>query len=279
MEGDRFHLQRVRENRAAEPEPAAKEPGQDLPGQRRRVVRVQGRVDDVRGHEGGDPRADRPFERVDVAGVKRPPGAAHDGQDLVGIRFRVAVAGEMLPDGKDVAGKRAPHEGDPDARDLLRIPGERPVPDHRVDGIAVYVEHGREVDVDADRRQFPGKGGARRRRRLFGAAAEDGIAPRRGELRERRVLEPRDPAPLLVDGDQRRRASSPGRRADLAAQFLDLPGVFQVAGEEDDAGRRAVAQPGGQRGSHRLPLEPHHQERGRGISDAQPGHPTSRLPW
>ena len=276
VKGDRFHLQGVRKNRAAETEPLPQEPGQDLPGQGRRVVPVQRRVDDVSGHQGGDPRADRLPEGVDVAGDQRPARAADDGQDLVGVRFRVAVARKMLSDGKDVSGEGAAHEGDPEARDLFRVPGERPVPDHRVAGVAVDVEDGCEIDVDADRREFRGQNGARRFGGPRGVAAEQGIASRGGELGEAGVFQPRDPSSLLVDGDQRRRAMRPCGGADLPAQLLHLTGVFQVAGEEDDARCRPVPQPCGEPGGHRFPLESQHQERGRLYSF--PDHPGSTLP-
>lgn len=129
----------------------------------------------------------------------------------------MAVPREMFPDGKDVSGERAAKECDSEAGDLFRIPGERPVPDHRVAGVAVDVEHGGEIDVDADRREFRGQNGARRFGGPSGVAAEQGVASRRGELGEARVFQPSDPSSLLVDGDQRRRAIRPYRGTDLPA--------------------------------------------------------------
>jgi hypothetical protein len=86
----------------------------------------------------------------------------------------------MFSDGKDVAGEDAAQECDPETGNLFRVPGERPVPDHRVAGVAVDVEDGCEIDVDADRREFRGQNDTRRFGGPRGMAAEQGIASRRG---------------------------------------------------------------------------------------------------
>lgn len=213
------------------------------------------------GHERGDACADGSTEREKLPAKKRPAGAAHDGQLLVGVRVRVAVAGEMLSDGEDSGAQGAALERDPKARRGFRVASESPVADHGVFRVAVHVQHGREVDVDPDGRKFQGDRRARRLGRPFGVTAEQGVASRGGELREARILEPCDPAPFLVDGDQRGGTALARRGADLPAQFPHLLRPFQVAGEEDDASRRAVAQPRGQPMRDGLPLEPCHQER------------------
>ncbi|GAB4362758.1 MAG: hypothetical protein Kow00128_02830 [Deltaproteobacteria bacterium] len=274
-DGDGPHFQCVREEDPAEPEVSSQQVGQDLPGKGGGAVPVQRRVDDVGGHQRGDPGADRAAEGEQIPGHQHPPAVPDGRQRFVGIGVGGSVAGEMLADGEDSPGQGAPEEGDAEPRRLGRIVRQGAGPDHRVVRAAVHVQHRGEVDVHPHRPKLLRDRLAGRLRRALGPAGEGGIAASGREPGEPRLGEPLDPASLLVDGDQRRGAVPAGGGADLPAEFPDLPRGFRIAGEEDHAEQRSLPQHAGDRCRQLFPLEPGHQgggrERGRSGGHRTPG--------
>ena len=104
------------------------------------------------------------------------------------------------------------------------------------------------------------------------ASATDSLRQRKreqaragGKRGERRILEPRHAASLLVDGDQREGIAAARGGSDLAAQGAHLGGALDVAGEEDDAADLPACEPSRQRGGERLPLEADPQGGGDGF--------------
>ena len=112
-----------------------------------------GAHDDVRARR--DPGAERhKLERVEP-GV---PGG-DDGEAEVRVRLRVAVAGEMFERGEHTVLVQSPHVLGHETRDGPRILAERAHVDNRVRRIVVDVRVGREIQLDADRPPFDGRGG------------------------------------------------------------------------------------------------------------------------
>src|SRR5690606_34363042 len=70
------------------------------------------------------------------------------------------VAGEVLAAGQDAGGGEAAREGEAAPDHVVGIAAERAVADDRVGLVGVDVEHRREVDVDAERRQLAAEGAA-----------------------------------------------------------------------------------------------------------------------
>jgi len=182
----------------------------------------------------------------------------------------------MLPHGQDAALHQPRGEGQPQARGGLRVAGEGAVPDHGVVRVAVDVQHGGEVDVDADGAQFGADGLTEGPGAFRLPAFQERACARGGKARKVGLPEARDPAPFLVHRDERARGLPARRGADLAAQCADLGGRLDVSGEEHDAADLAAGEPPRKRRGERRPLEPHPQRRGdRILAD---DHAVSNLP-
>jgi hypothetical protein len=259
---DRLHLQSVGKNHPAKPQLLPQQAAEDLFRQGGGELSVQGGIEHVGGHEGGNPCPDGAPERMEVPLPEGLPGASYNGKFRVGIRSGVPVAREVLPDGENAAGKGPAHEGDPELRGDFRVGGESTVPDHGVFRVAVDVENRGEVDVHPDGAKFPGHRLADGLRNARSTAAEQGVAPGRGKAGKSRCREAHHPAPFLVDCDERGGSSPPGGGADLPAKVTDLAGSLHVSREKDYPPHRPFPKPPGQPGRQRLPLEPDHQETG-----------------
>ena len=207
----------------------------DLPGQGGRQGIVERGVHHVGGHERRDPRARGAAEGKQFAAKERLPSRLDDRQFHVGVGGRVPVAWEMFPDREDPPGERSLRERDPEGGRGVRVLGEGAVPDHWVARVAVHIEDRGEVHVDPDRPKLGGGRGADGFRHGLVPAAEQGAGAGRGKPGERRILQPRHTASLLVDGDQREWIPTAGGGSDPMAQSAYLGGALDVAGVEDDA--------------------------------------------
>jgi len=161
----------------------------------------------------------------------------------------------MFPDREDTPGERSPGERDPEGGHGARVPGEGAVPDHGVFRIAVHVEDRGEVHVDPCRAKFGGGRGADGFRHVLVTATEEGAGAGGRKPGERRILQPRHTASLLVDGDQREGVAAACGGSDLAAQSAHLGGGIDVPGEQDDAADLPGREPSRQRGRERLSVE------------------------
>src|SRR5579884_291116 len=136
--------------------------------------------------------------------------------------------------------------------------GARPegaVSDNRILRIGIDVEDRREVHINSDRRQLL-------RHRLRAAISQiDRIASAErlcGRKLSERRSQPRDPSPLLIDGDKE--GGVGGRLLKRFGQLGTLHRIFDVPREEDDAADMVfpdqLLDPLGRGGS----LKPHHHE-------------------
>ena len=252
---DRLHLQRVGDDRSAEPQPFPQQAVKYLPGQGGRQCAVERGVHHVGGHERRDPLARGAAEGEEFAAKERLSSRPDDRKLFVGVGGRVPVSREMFPDREDPPGERSLRERDPESGRGVRVRGERPVPDHRVARVAVHVEDRGEVHVDPHRPQFGGDRRAQGFRHGLVPAAEEGAGAGRGKVRERSLAEPRDAAAFLVDRDQREGISAARGGTDLAAQGAHLGGAIDIAGEEDHAPDLPVREPPRQRRGERFPFK------------------------
>jgi hypothetical protein len=120
--------------------------------------------------------------------------------------------------------------------DAPRIAAEAAIADHRAIRIAVDVQHGREVEVEAERAQLAAE---HARRALGQLRVVD--RPERAHRRqlEQRRSEPLHAPPLLIDRDPGWRLGRAGARQ-LARELRDLGQIAQIAPEEHEPAQLAA---------------------------------------
>ena len=117
------------------------------------------------------------------------------------------------------------------ARDDVGSRGERAVADNRVVGIRVDVDHGREVEIDAQVGQLPGQRCTQRPCLL--RVVVIAYVAHRGPLGPG-LAQALDAASLLVDGHRQGQIGG-GQRVEVGHQPPDGRGRHDVAGEEHHA--------------------------------------------
>ena len=155
----------------------------------------------------------------------------------MGVDVGIAMPGKMLAAGDDFFRFHGLYEGQRRRDHGVRRLPKSAFADHRIFGVGVNIEHGREVEVDAERCEFAAHRAANLRRL---PRPSRGI----GEARdgERR---PAHPPALVVDGDEH--AFPPGCRPNIGDQprVALKPGFIrnimaEIALEENDAGRAQI---------------------------------------
>lgn len=209
---DRAHFESVGEDDASEAEPPPQQVRHDRARKGGWCVRVEGRIENVRGHQGGDPCCDRRAERDEFPGEKEVSRRADHRQFLVGVSLRRPVAGEVLSDGDDSLGEGAARPSDAEGGGGGGVVRNGAVADDRVARVAVHVENGREVDVNSHGGDL---GGRRRAGRPGGAqgacALQSRKASRRREGGEGAVAQSPNPPSFLVYRDERQGSRAFGR--------------------------------------------------------------------
>jgi hypothetical protein len=205
---------------------------QDGAAERGRALRVQLRVVHVCGHHQVEVR-----RLLGDRLVRHPLALAHPvevlvalGQRHVAVEAGVPVSREVLAAGDDRVVVEPTDDRSAEVRDLGRIRRDRAIADDRVLGVAVDVEHRREVQVEPRGGELPATHGAH----LVGEGHRVDHAELR-HLREdgERLRQPMHRAPLLVDADERRDTAA--ERPELLRQIQDLIELLEVPAEQDDA--------------------------------------------
>ena len=175
----------------------------------------------------------------------------------VRVHGSVAVAGEMLAAAEHAAVSVSLHGLRAEERNALRVVPEAAHADHGVHGVGVYIEIGREIEVDADAAQLPRRDlrGESRVFRLSGRGQRHAA----GNI-HRVPREARHHAALLIDGDE---GIVPGRAADkllnIGAQPRELRQAFDIIPEEDDISDLIFPHQRGKFRRDRRPGEAEHQ--------------------
>ncbi len=116
---------------------------------------------------------------------------------------------------------------------------EGPVADHGICGVAGDVEHGREVEVDADRGELAGHRAVANARTAETPCAATTAAGR--EVRERR-RQPMDAPALVIDRDQNRLVGQ--ERTEVGGQRDERTELGDVAAKQDHTARGVAFQEG-----------------------------------
>ncbi len=208
-----LHLHVVGDHQSFEPELAAEHVAKEERGKGGRgEITGDLREGQVARHDRGDPLPNQDAVRDEIAAQELFQADVDARQMAVGILVRRSVARKVLGRAQD-AGVRHPSRvsGGQQAR-RRRVRSERTrTYDARL-RIGIHVGRGREVHVDAERRQLPAEvvaGAVSVRGDARGAEGE--VA--RGD--RRLVLDLPDPAALLVRGDEQRDVKSPAERKAL----------------------------------------------------------------
>ena len=195
---DRLHSQIVADHDAVESQLFLENAIDDERRKRGDAIGIELRREHVRGHDRCDLRRDRSPERHELDVIQPAPIVLDDGQLIVRIGTRIAVAGEML------AARREPgalHGGD-DHRtqpgDHVRFASQRAIADDGIRGVGVDIEHRRVVERDPDGEQLGGQCRRKAPGQAVVAAATEHHRWR--PFRERRT-QARDATTLLIDAD------------------------------------------------------------------------------
>ena len=237
-----LHRKVIGEQQPVEADRPADHLADDSRRDRRRPLAVEGGVDDVRGHRGGQVGVHREGDEVRCLQLRAQ--GVDDGQREMGVGSRPAVAGDVLHDRQHAGVQHALGGGAAQCRDGRRVARVGTIADDVVRPLGRHVEDRQAVDVDADGEQVfahePGDEPDRLGPLL--QVVDRGVARGGGVAAPVRQPEPLHAAALLVDEDHRLVAAE--RRANVARQRVDLlPGV-DVAAEENDAERVGVLQEG-----------------------------------
>lgn len=247
-----LHHQRVGDDHAAVAHQAAQQAAQQRGAERGGALGVELRVDDVRCHQRrcvGRQRAKGPqFQRFQLR-----QRLVHHRQRVVRVLVRVAVAGKVLDAAGHAFGLRALQPGQRQPRHAVGVGAEAAFGDHRVGGVAVDVEHGREVPVQAQVAQAAGHGGAH-------AARQHGVVHSAQRHRTRRLRQAggaHHRAAFLVHRDQCLRAQ---RTAQVGHQRADLVLGAQVLAEQAHRADLVLLQEGGGVAVERAAGDVHHEQ-------------------
>ena len=145
---NRLHHQRVGDDDAVVAPCVAKEAGQDFARQRRRIIRVELRVHDVRRHDGRRVVLQR-AKGQQLQRLQRALRLVDDGKIEVRIHVACRRAREVLDTAGDAFPQRTAHPGGAEARDIRRIGRKAALGDHRVRRVVVDVQHRREIPIEA----------------------------------------------------------------------------------------------------------------------------------
>jgi len=168
---------------------------------------------------------------------------------------RGAEAGEVLADGKDSGAKMGVQRHLRQAADREGGLTERAVT-YPVRGVGTrQIQDGGEIDVESEALQGRGSGRRLEPHRRLGSGPPRQVE--RGLGRSENRLEPADPSPLLIEGDEGR---DPGGTEQGVGQAADLSGGLDVAGEEDQPTGTDPLQKRPQGRVHGRPLESDPQE-------------------
>ena len=254
----RLHLEIVGKENPAKAECLAKQRGRDAMRERGRELGVEGRVDDVRSHQRIDARRGRGAKRRQLDSVQAVAITPDRGKLEVRIGGRVAVPRKMFSARRDTTGVEARGEREREACDVFgRLP-ERAIADHRIGGVRVDVEDGREAARKPQRREIGAQHFAR-----FASHRDAALHAReRGHRRQRDHgrAQASDPSAFLIDAHEcgRQRVGAAHQRI---ARFGRSDGdrshgedvSAEVTLEEDDApafaARELALQVGVERGS------------------------------
>ena len=238
---DAAHFHGVRHQQALEAHLVAQQPGHDgrRKGRRQARRRVEGRDEEMRGHDRADTRRDGFAEREKLHAVQAGPVSGNGRQADVGILGRIAVAREVLGGGDHPVVLAAANERPREAGDELGRFADGPDVDDGVVGIDVDVHDGRVGLVNAHRPALEGRDPSHPVRQLLRAGSPD-----RHEGREQgRVRDLVAGPPLEVRGDEKRHfgpgleeVREVGRLVDFAAEQADPadPGAFDEVAKAPD---------------------------------------------
>ena len=205
------------------------------------------RVLDVGGHHHINARLEGGAERHELELLELGQALVDARQTGVGVRRRVAMAGEVLGAAADaLALDSLEHRAAQLAHELGPV-GERAQADDGVVRVVVDVHHRGKVDVDAKGAQLISHDLAALARKVGAARGAEGHVARHGATAAQAV----DDAALLVDAEQKRDAA--GRRPRGVAHRSRLQGIGElegllrlvdVVGKEDDATKAVLVDDG-----------------------------------
>ena len=225
------HLEIVAEEDAAKAEPATQQRGADTVRQGRGPS-VEGGEDDVRGHERRDAGADGPLEGDQIAPREDAAGRAHAWQDEMRVADARAVTGKVLAATEHPAAFEPTPEGAPEPSHEGWARAKGSVADDPITRVRPHIEHWREVEVEAERRQLAPHGSADRGRERRRAGAADG--GHRRKMREG-TTQPMDTSPFVIDGNQGGHTRS--ILVELRNQRPELSRRAHIPPKEHDAAR------------------------------------------
>jgi D-glycero-alpha-D-manno-heptose-7-phosphate kinase len=233
-----LHLEIVAGYHAREAELVLQET-HDASRQRGRRVLVERGHDHVCRHHGGHARGNRRPERFELDAPQAIGRVLHDGQVVMRVGDRVAMPRKVLAACGDAFSLHGADEAGADIGYERGIGRDRTVADDGVGGIGSQVEHGRKVERDANRAQFP-------RERLgepFRQHRDVGASERRHRRPDRkRRTQARHASALLIHRDPRRHLVA--ERFEPDRQIEHLLGTLDVASEERDATQVELAREG-----------------------------------
>ena len=247
-----FHDERIGDHHAVVAPFIAQHAAEDRARQRRRMPRIDLRVNDVRRHHRRRFIAEREKRRK-LHPIERLPGLVDDGQIEVRVDVRVAMPGKMLDAARDAFAQRPAHPRGTEARDVVRIRRETALGDYRILRVVVDVEHRGEIPVEADAPNAAGDCGAHvvRERCIAGGSKRH----RGGRLRQERHAH--DGAAFLVDADQ---CPWPHRLAQLGRERAHILFSAEVVAKEHDGSNVMTTQECRLRIVERLPPDADHDE-------------------
>jgi hypothetical protein len=165
---ERPHRQIVGHQNAVEPDLAADDLGDQARRQCRRRTRIDGRIDDVRGHCPGH-RGKSP-ERRKIRARQFFETGLDPWAKVMAVDAGAAVARYVLKHRQDGAVEEARTNGAGETRGPFGIVPKGPIANHRIGPGHRKIQHGQAIDGDAEPRQVVGDqpsaeaGGSRRRR-------------------------------------------------------------------------------------------------------------------
>ena len=173
----------------------------------------------------------------------------------VRVGARIPMAWEVFPASGETFRLHRSNNRAAQPRHIFGALGQRPIADHRVFRIRMHVEHGGEIERDAN---GPELGGQRTRKPLrelqVAAPAQGG---HRGPLREWR-LQPGNPSAFLIDADPggnvRRQLRS------VVTEFGHLPRLDDIAAKENHATKAELACEGSDFDRNLLAVEASNQQ-------------------
>src|SRR6266571_6086615 len=235
-----LHRQVVAEDHAAEAEPASEHVLQPH-GRESGRPPVHLRINHVSRHDSAQTPFDQLAVRQQVGGFDLAQFALVHWDIDVRVRLHVAVTGKMLADRCRAAGRRSGDERAGERRDHRGLVRERTISDDAARA-EVYVEYGRETEIDSVRPQLHRDDVTRRFRE--GSGLRRVGFPALPEQTHRRdagkpFLEALHPPALMVHRDER---LAPAQSANLGREREELPRGLEVAREQDHAAHRGMTQ-------------------------------------